>query len=853
MHVFPRWFLRVVALGLIGAGTAAGGELLAQDILKDFKGGFSGAGPGGGAKVKFSGSFQLEPESRRGRLAIKAIIAPNWHIYSLTQPKGGPKPSTLTVEESAEFKLTGRFAPDREPAIHHDDVFPGIDMEEHTGTVVFSAPLELAEGVDPTQLALTILYKGQVCEMMSGCIPLTEKIAAPFAGYSEAPPSEYRAERSHATLRGRVEPKSVQPGGRIRVILTAELDSQWHIYALAERDPRTISKPTLIAISSPADWTIGKPQPSENPVEAPTDLPEEPVQRYHERSVSWTVEVEVPADAQPGEHALAGLIGYQTCTEGRCDPHTGAHFEASVTVGASAGGSQPLAFRPTDYALVSKSIEGSGAQQNPAAGSDESTPPGTESSLAAPVVVTGGQGQSSVGWILLLAFGGGLILNIMPCVLPVIGFKLLGFVEQAGESRARVFLLNVWYSVGVISVFMVLATLGVIAKSLTGQEFGWGQQFNYDSFNITVVVVLFVMALSLLGVWELPVPGFASGNKASQLAEKEGALGAVIKGIVTTIVATPCGAPLLGTAMALAWAMPWYVVYAAFFTMGLGLAAPYLLIGASMRLMKFLPKPGAWMDTVKKVMGFLLFMPAIFFFIFIKWENIVPTLGLLAAIGFACWIVGQTPIAADFSVRLRWWVGATALGASLGMFAFARELPIGSYSIPLPRGMVEERLESFLDRAVAKRLGATDSKQLVDGKPGDPSKLPWEPFSPTRLESLTRANQTVMIDFTAAWCYTCKVLEKNVLNTPEVRKIVDENKVTTLVADWSDDDPEITKLLRALGSSQVPVLAIYPAGRPGQPLVFHGGYTQANLLEKLQEAGPSRSAAEPKRTAMKID
>lgn len=884
MHLFPRGFLHAATL-LAAIGFLFSSHGWAQDILKDLRGGFGGAGRSGGENLTLSGSFQLEPESRRGRVAITASLAPGWHIYSLTQPKGGPGASTLAVEESPNFKLLGKFTPDRKPSVHREeDIFPGLDLEEHSGTVVFSAPIELAAGVDPAGVVLDVRFEGQVCNEKVGCIPLKERLTASFAGYAEArtattespvpagePKSrtpafgltgenfggafgstEYRAERSHATLRGHVEPKSVQPGGKVRLVLTADLDADWYIYALSDRDPKAISKPTLIHVASPAGWKVGKPQPSGNPIEKETGLPEQPVQSYHEGSVSWTLELDVPADAKPGDYSLAGLIGYQTCTEGKCDSHTAASFDTTITVGADAAGTSPLSFRSATYNSVSEAIEGP-ATEEPSASTDEPPATDAENDSTAPVIVSGGEGQQSVAWVLLLAFGGGLILNIMPCVLPVIGFKLLGFVEQAGESRARIFMLNVWYSVGVIAVFLVLATLGVIAKSITGQEFGWGQQFNYDSFNITVVAVLFVMALSLVGVWEMPVPGFASGSRASQLAEKEGALGAVIKGIVTTIVATPCGAPLLGTAMALAWAMPWYVVYAAFFTMGLGLAAPYLLIGASMKLLRFLPKPGAWMETVKKVMGFLLFMPAIFFFVFIKWENIVPTLGLLAALGFACWIVGQTPIAADLSVRLRWWAGAAAVGASLGMFSFARELPLGSFTLPLPRSMVEDRLASYVDRAVAQRLADLESPSEVDSQPSDKSKLPWQPFSATRLTSLTKENKTVMVDFTASWCYTCRVLEKNVLNTPEVRQVVDENQVQTLIADWSDGDPEITKLLAQLGSAQVPVLAIYPAGRSKRPLVFLGGYTQKELLEKLRDAGPSQSVGDSKRTAMLVE
>ena len=171
---------------------------------------------------------------------------------------------------------------------------------------------------------------------------------------------------------------------------------------------------------------------------------------------------------------------------------------------------------------------------------------------------------------LAFAFLGGLILNLMPCVLPVISLKILAFLEQAGESRGRVFLLNVWYSAGLLSVFMVLAALAATAG------FAWGEQFTLTWFKVAMTAVVFAMALSFLGVWEIPIPGFVGAGRAGQLQTKEGPSGAFFKGVFATILATPCSGPFLGPVFGYLLKQPPYMAYWIFGAVGLGMASPYL-------------------------------------------------------------------------------------------------------------------------------------------------------------------------------------------------------------------------------------------------------------------------------------
>ena len=227
------------------------------------------------------------------------------------------------------------------------------------------------------------------------------------------------------------------------------------------------------------------------------------------------------------------------------------------------------------------------------------------------------------------AFVGGLILNLMPCVLPVISLKILAFVQQAGESRGRVFLLNVWYSLGLLSVFVVLAALAAGVGMATGERLGWGEQFTDVRFKITMTALVFVMALSFLGVWEIPIPGFVGTGRAGKLQTQEGPSGAFFKGVFTTILATPCSGPFLGPVFGYVLKQPPYMAYCIFGAIGLGMASPYLLIGAFPALIRFLPKPGEWMDTFKQLMGFLLLATVVYLFNTLTSLYVLPTMTLL--------------------------------------------------------------------------------------------------------------------------------------------------------------------------------------------------------------------------------
>ena len=336
--------------------------------LKDL--GIKGFGGGGSSDpATFSARFQVQEGSRRGTLSVTAIIDDGWHVYSLTQPGPGPMPSKVKVTEADQFKLLGPFQADRPPHIKPPDPKGfKVNSEEHEEGVTWTAPIEVAEGVDPATLEIAVAYSGQVCK--DTCIPLNEKLTAKFAGYTPAPetPGEYHpdAKVAELTLIGHLEPAAVAPGGKAKLVITARPNPGWHVYAYEPKDSGGVAKPTLIAISPPAGW-------KKSAVAASAEPKVEKEARHHEEPVTWTMELTVPANAPPGEVILTGYIGLQTCkNQGGClFPHA-VQFRASLPVaGSEQAGQIPLEFTPLAAAATPRSIDGAARRSNRAGRRDE--------------------------------------------------------------------------------------------------------------------------------------------------------------------------------------------------------------------------------------------------------------------------------------------------------------------------------------------------------------------------------------------------------------------------------------------------------------------------------------------------
>ena len=407
-------------------------------------------------------------------------------------------------------------------------------------------------------------------------------------------------------------------------------------------------------------------------------------------------------------------------------------------------------------------------------------------------------------WVYIaFAVLGGLILNLMPCVLPVISLKVLGFVNQAGEETKRVRQLGWAFCAGIVATFLALALAVLLVKS-SGEQIGWGFQFQYPGFVVVMSALVFALALSLFGVYEILLPG-TSG--LGGLDRREGLTGSFLNGVLATILATPCTAPFLGTALGFAFAQPAGGVIAVFLAIGVGMALPYVVLALKPAWIEHLPKPGPWMVRFKQLMGFLL-MATVLWLLWVLGnqvgvEGVVWTGAFLLGLGLACWVWGQWG-SFQHSTRSKRVARTVVLG-----------LVVGSYAI-----FVHPLLAT--EQTLAEQTTAAE--------------LDWQPFSAARVEELVTSGQMVFIDFTAEWCWTCKVNERAVLAQQVVRERFAALDVALVKADWTNRNPEITQLLRAFGRSGVPLYVIFPAGLIDQPLVLPEVITAEMVVEKLDAA-----------------
>lgn len=650
--------------------------------------------------------------------------------------------------------------------------------------------------------------------------------------------------------------------GGYLLLVRADIDPGWHIYSMTQGPGGPV--PTKIELSLPegveaATSFVVVPEPERKKEAAFPDL----VVEVHAGSVVWAARLRVAPSMAVSSLLIKGSLFSQPCRDDACLPPQRQNFVARWTGEAfvpqnvlaelirkldSSHGQQARGGETT------AETNGVGLSQPPEASSETAVPRPSAEGPSPPQPVGATRQADGLEWLpfsldlfqqlvgpefdpeelratssparsgrwelltfMGLGFLGGIILNVMPCVLPVIGLKLLAFVHQAGESRLKAFWLNVWYTLGLLSVFALLAGLAITL------QFGWGHLFKLPMFNVVMAAIVFTMALAFLGVWTIPIPGFVGSGKAVELAEKEGIPGAFFKGVFTTVLATPCTGPFMGSALAWSFTQPPATVFLVFMSVGLGMAFPYLVVGAFPELIRFLPKPGAWMETFERLMGFVLLGTVVFIFTFLDWPYVVPTVGLLFALWAACWWIERATLTGNSLRKLRAWGESLAFVVAIWIILFPG-VTLGNRRIGGLLSVMEERFQQRAFQIVAL------TGQHNTSKPGLPGGA----------AGFASGGYTVMVDCTADWCLTCKTLEATVLQTEKVKKVIRDNRVILLKADWTHAAPEVTQFLDWLGFRQVPVLAIFPADRPNQPIIFTGGYTQGSVVEAIQKAGPSR-------------
>jgi thiol:disulfide interchange protein DsbD len=650
--------------------------------------------------------------------------------------------------------------------------------------------------------------------------------AAPAAAQVDAGP------KVHARLVA--EQGEIAPGKSVEIALVQDIKTGWHTYW---KNPGEAGLPTQIAWTLPPGWKA-----SDIAWPYPKRLRAGPLMNYGYEGKPWLLmTITAPADAKPGDVVtLKGHAGWLVCSETLCVPE---EQDVSLPLSVSASPAAPYAtvaeqfqmararlpvaspwpakfqagkdldlflaapnLNPREAVFFPESeglIKGTAAQTLGTAdgGVVLRLAPGAKraSSLGGVLVLTSADGsvqalsidakpgtvpparfaaEADMGfaWALLFAFVGGLILNLMPCVLPILAMKAMAVASKAGAAHSEAARDGFAYGAGAILSFLGLG-VSVILLRAGGEAVGWGFQLQEPRVVAAFALLMFAVGLNLSGVFELP-GGITAGDS---LTRKGGGVGAFFTGVLAVAVAAPCTAPFMAAAIGYALTQGTMTALGVFFFLGLGFAAPFIAIGISPALLRLLPKPGAWMLTLKQFLAFPMYGAAAWLVWVVAQQagtiGLALTLAAMVAFAFAAWAWTASRNAS---------AGWRVVGTAVAVLGFA--LAVGS--------VVFARGEAQAGSAVA----------AVE------TGLHAEPYSAAKLEQLRGEKRPVFVYATAAWCITCLVNEKVALTSTAVAEAFARTHTAVLIADWTKRDAAITDLLAAHGRSGVPLYLYYKPG-----------------------------------------
>jgi thiol:disulfide interchange protein len=543
------------------------------------------------------------------------------------------------------------------------------------------------------------------------------------------------------------EDSSIAPGKAFRVAIKVEHQKDFHTYGKV-LSPEGIGIPMSISWTLPEGWKV-----QELPWPATHDTPSaggEVVKGYNE-VVYLPAKITPPAGLAVGSKAKLEA----TVKGAVCDP------ENCVPIKLPASAEIPVAAEPVKNTDAKAIFEAASANTD-----------------------TGADGMAK---LLLFGFLGGLILNIMPCVFPVLGIKITSIVHQAGEDKKVILMHGLVYTLGVLVCFWTLAAIFQGLKA-AGSNVGWGFQLQYAPFVFVVVLILTVFSLNMAGLFEV---GTSAVGVGGELQRKSGVGGSFFSGLFATVVATPCAAPLLANALPVALALPLIPSLGFFTVIGLGLASPFLVLSLFPALLKFLPRPGAWMESFKQGMAYLMLGAAAYFVWvlmgLVSEENQRDLLIGLVVIAMACWVYG------------RWCLPHKPKATQTKALVYAALLAVFGiwWAWPQPK-------ENF-----------------------------WREWSPELVKTLHEDKKPVFVDFTARWCATCQVNHR-IYKDESLREEFKKLGVTMLKADWTNPDDRISDALTELKRAAVPVNVLYIPNR-AEPLILPNNLTVENVKAALKE------------------
>jgi len=398
--------------------------------------------------------------------------------------------------------------------------------------------------------------------------------------------------------------------------------------------------------------------------------------------------------------------------------------------------------------------------------------------------------------IMLYAFLGGIILNVMPCVLPVLSIKILGLVKQKSLTRKQIATTNLFFVFGILCSFLIIA-LAIIIIKISGGYAGWGFQFQNSGFIIFISAILLIAALNLFGVFEIAVAG---SDRIENLKSKYANvyISKFLEGILAVLLATPCSAPFLGTALGFAFSQNYYMIILMFLLIGIGMSVPYIVAAFYPGFVRVLPKSGGWMIVFKQFLGFPLILTVVWLLYILQKLSgdaaLFDVIIYLIIVSFCCWIYGKILYWNKPKKFFAYFILAAILISGFNYFAYPHLAPKNNKSV------------------------VSETNEMIK-------------YSKTKFDNYMKTDKTIFLEFTAEWCLTCQLNKKNVIETEEIRNFFRLYNVVHLRADWTDGDKEVSEALEKFKRSSVPLYVVIPADKSKSYIILPELLT-AEILRK---------------------
>ncbi len=772
-------------------------------------------------------------------VAFQFEIQKAWHIYWKNSGDAG-LPPVVDWDLPEGFKTSALSHP--APKRHLDRggivTFIHEDRPILTATVTPPSNLKPASHVE-LKGEMTLLVCKVQCIRMSKPFKLRLPVASPGSQVSLANEKLFAEARSrfpepigeakYLKIKPVVNVDKIRPQDEFKLAVVVDIGQGYHIQSHKPLTASFIATDVFLEPTEDITFSAGK-YPAHKIRTLPGNMK---VAEYAGRVV---VQFQGKADNTLADDTLrfAGVLRYQACNEkGQCFRPQNIQWEVNVPVGK-----EGESVREIESTYFSAALPVGGGQDTPKDAKKkaiaDAAPSNTDQSSAALAdgesvegetqtdePTQAGQAQAreaqtgqeqgllerfGLAGLLLGCFVYGLFLNATPCVLPLLSIKVLGFVQQAHESRRRTLALGLSFGIGVVLFFIALGFLAAAGKNL----------LQYPAVVIGLGAVVMALALSMLGVYTLKAPDAAA--KLDARIQQEGLLASFGKGTLAPLLGFACVGPMLAGAFTWATQQPPHIAVFAFLFAGLGMAFPYMLLGANPNWLSFLPKPGNWMITFERIMGFLLLGMVVWLIhplvAQIGAEGLEWTLAFFVAIAFACWIVGKIDMIMPAVQRWRYRGAAVTVVAVAAVVIYGRFYPVG------PAMALQDEL----------RRGT-----LVHGG-GWERDVPWKPWSPQAVEEAVQSGKTVFVDFTASYCAKCNLNKKFAINTAEVRAKMKECGVVPLQGDFTTGDEAIFAELQKHGRTGLPVNLIYKPRQLDHPILLDIDLSKQYLLEKLDQA-----------------